>query len=71
MKYELDIDLKEDKAKFVEEFLNSISFVKNIKNISSNEITNPSILTSIEDYENGKQKATPLNLQELKEYVNA
>jgi hypothetical protein len=36
-----------------------------------NEITNPVILKSIEDYELGKIKSTPLNLEELKKMIDA
>ena len=39
-----------------------------IKAIENNEITNPDILNSIENYENGKVKPTPLNLDDLKKW---
>ena len=60
------IDIADNKSVFAEEFFKTISFVKNVKAIASNEITNPSILHSIEAYENGKVYATPLSLSELK-----
>jgi hypothetical protein len=65
MKYILDIDIADDKRTFAEEFFKTISFVKKVRAIASNEITNPAILQSIEDYETGKAKPTPLNLVEL------
>jgi hypothetical protein len=71
MKYILDIDIADDKRTFAEEFFKTISFVKKVTAIASNEITNPAILQSIEDYEKGKAKPTPLNLSELKAMLNA
>lgn len=71
MKYLVEIDIAESKANFVLEFFKSISFVKKVKVIASNETTNPEILQSIEDYEQGRLKPTPLNLAELKEMINA
>ncbi|MBK7958473.1 MAG: hypothetical protein IPK03_10395 [Bacteroidetes bacterium] len=71
MRYIIDIDIADNKLKFVEEFFKTISFVKKIRAIASNEITNPVILQSIEDYEKGKTKPTPLNLAELKEMIHA
>lgn len=71
MKYLLDIDVTENKSGFVEEFFKTISFVKNIRAIENNEITNPAILQSIDDYEKGKSLPTPLNLAELKAMIDA
>ena len=71
MKYTLEIEIDENKATFAEEFFKSISFVKKVRHIASNEITNPVILQSIESYENGSKKPTALNLSELKEMINA
>lgn len=71
MKYTIEIEIDENKANFVEEFFKSISFVKKVRHIASNEITNPAILQSIESYEKSKEKPTPLNLSELKEMINA
>ena len=71
MKYTLEIEIDENKATFAEEFFKSISFVKKVRHIASNEITNPAILQSIESYENGSKKPTVLNLSELKEMINA
>jgi len=69
MKYVLDIP--EDKKAFAEEFFKTISFIKNVKAILPNEITNPVILQNINEYETGKVKPTPLSLAELKEMLNA
>lgn len=68
MKYILEI--AENKSDFAEEFFKTISFIKNVKAIPSNEITNPTILHNIEAYENGKQKASPISLAELKLMLN-
>jgi hypothetical protein len=69
MKYILDIP--ENKMAFAEEFFKSVSFVKKVKAIASNEITNTAILKGIEDYESKKVKPSPLNLTELKAMINA
>ncbi|MCR8557144.1 hypothetical protein KXD93_05800 [Mucilaginibacter sp. BJC16-A38] len=71
MKYILEIEVAGGEATFVEKFLKNISFVKKVKAVASNEITNPAILQSIEAYENGSVKPTPLNLAELKSMINA
>jgi hypothetical protein len=65
------LDITDSKAELAMEFLKSISFVKKVKAIAPNEITNASILQSIEAYEKGKTKPTPVNLKELKAIVNA
>ncbi len=69
MKYILEIP--DNKTSFAEEFFKSISFVKKVKAVTDNEITNPAILLSIEQYENGKTIPTILNLDDLKKLVNA
>jgi len=71
MKYILEIDIADNKKTFAEEFFKTISFVKKVTAISGNEITNPAILKSIEDYEKSKVKPTPLNLAELKAMIDA
>lgn len=71
MKYTLEIEIDENKASFVEEFFKAISFVKKVRPIASNEITNPKILKSIESYEKKIVNPTPLNLSELKKMINA
>jgi hypothetical protein len=70
MKYILQIDIDKNKKSFVEEFFKSISFIKNVRIIESNEITNPDILKSIEDYEKAISKPTPFNLAELKAMID-
>ena len=45
------VEIPDNKIAFAEEFFKSISFVKNVKAITPNEITNTSILKGIEDYE--------------------
>ena len=71
MRYILDIDIEDQKLAFVEEFFQTISFVKKIRVVQNNEITNSAILKSIEDYENGNTKPTPLSLSELKLMISA
>ena len=71
MRYILDIDIADNKTTFAEEFFKTISFVKKVRVIAGNEITNTAILQSIESYENGKIKPTPLNLAELKAMIDA
>lgn len=65
------VEVSSNKADFAIEVLKSISFVKNVKQVAKNEITNPVILQSIEEYEKRKIKPTPLNLAELKAMINA
>ena len=69
MKYILDIP--QNKSAFAEEFFKSISFIKKIKAISSNEITNKSLLNSIEEYENSTTKPTALDIKKLKQMLHA
>ena len=68
MKYILEIE--EGKALMAEEFFKCISFIRGVKAIQPNEITNPAILKSIEQYENGTIAPTPLSLVELKEMLH-
>ncbi|MFY8186485.1 MAG: hypothetical protein ACOVLC_00875 [Flavobacterium sp.] len=65
------LEVPKNKEAFAEEFFKSISFVKNIKSVSKNEITNDAILKEIENYENKKLNPTPLSLAELKAMLNA
>jgi len=65
------LDINDSKAVFAMEFFKSISFIKKVKVIAPNEITNPFILQTIEDYEKGKLYPTPVNLVELKALINA
>ncbi len=71
MKYRLEVEVADNKRAFAEEFFKTVSFVKKVKAIANNEITNPAILKSIVGYEKGKLKATPLNLEQLKNMINA
>lgn len=71
MKFQLEIEIAENKRDFVEEFFKTISFVKKVKIVAQNEITNPAILDSIEAYEKGKMKPTPVSLSELKSMIDA
>lgn len=70
-KNEIYFDIPENKIAFAEEFFKSISFVKKVKAIAYNEITNAAILIGIEDYESKKATPTPLCLKELKAMINA
>ena len=71
MKYRLELEIDDNKSGFAEEFFKTISFVKKVRAIADNEITNPAILKSIEAYETGKIKPTPLNLVDLKKMMDA
>ena len=71
MRYILDIDIDDSKTTFAEEFFKTISFVKKVRAVASNEINNPAILQSIDDYEKGNINPTPLNLAELKAMLDA
>ncbi len=70
MRYRVDIDIAENKLAFALEFFKAISFVKKVNVIADNEITNPAILQSIEDYERGNVSPTPLNLEECKAMID-
>ena len=65
------IEVNDEKVDFALEVLKSISFVKKAKKVAANEIANSAILQSIEDYENGKVKPTPVILSELKDLMHA
>ncbi|MDB5123717.1 MAG: hypothetical protein JWP94_1846 [Mucilaginibacter sp.] len=71
MKYRLDVEVDDDEISFAENFFKNIRFVKKVKAIAANEITNPAILQSIDAYEQDKTKPTPLSLTELKAMLNA
>ncbi len=72
MKYRIELEIPANKSSFILEFLKSITFIKKVKIdvIEKNEITNPEILKSIEDYETRKVSPTPLNLAELQAMIN-
>ena len=63
------LDINDSKAAFAMEFFKNVSFIKKAKAIAHSEITNPDILQSIEGYEKGKLKPTPVNLKELKALI--
>jgi hypothetical protein len=65
------IDVADNKKAFIEEFFKSISFVKKVKVISENEITNLAILKSIDAYEKNKVKPKAISLEKLKKMLNA
>ncbi len=69
MKYVVEVIDKD--VDLAEEFLKKVSFIKKAKALKPNEITNPEILKSIEEYEQGKVKPTPLSLKKLKALLNA
>ena len=65
------LDIQDNKAELFLEFIKDLSFVEKAEVAASNEILNPRLLQSIEDYETGKVKSTPLNLEELKSIIDA
>lgn len=71
MKYRIELEMPENKWAIALEFLKSLSFIKNVKEISANEITNERILKRIEEYEAGISESKPFTLGELKEKYNA
>ncbi|MCE2962870.1 MAG: hypothetical protein ACK43K_12650 [Chitinophagales bacterium] len=71
MKYTLEIEVSDNQISFAEEFFKTIKFIKKFKLIPENQITKPSILKSMDDYENNRVKPTPLSLKELKEMIDA
>lgn len=71
MTYRIELEVAADKLAFAEEFFKSISFIRSVRMVPPNEITNPDILECIASYETGKQNPTPLNLSELKSMLDA
>lgn len=65
------LEVSDNKADLFLEFIRNLPFVKKSEKVSDNEVTNPKILRSIEDYEQGKVSPTPANLEELKALINA
>jgi hypothetical protein len=59
MKYRFEMEMPENKLAIALEFLKSLSFIKNVKEIPVNEITNERILKRIEEYESGNSEANP------------
>lgn len=68
MKYLIDV---EGDSEFAEKFFKKVSFIKKVKAIGKNEITNVSILKSINDFERGKKKPASISLKDLKELLHA
>jgi hypothetical protein len=64
------LEINDSKAELAMEFFKTMSFVKKIKAMAKNEVTNGAILQSIEAYEKGKTKPTSVNLKELKAIIN-
>jgi len=64
------VEVSNNKADSAMEVLKSISFVKNVKQVALNEVTNPFILLSKGDYEKEKINPTPLNLTGLNAMIN-
>ena len=71
MKYKIELELPESKLALAMEFLRSLSFVKNVKAVAPNEVTNEKIRSGIEAYETGLVKPIPASLAELKELLHA
>ena len=58
------VEVIDGEKRFAEKFFKKISFIKKIKAVSKNEITNAEILNSIEDYEKKKKKPAPVSLKD-------
>lgn len=71
MKYRIEIELPENKLPLTLEFLRSLSWIKSVSKPEPKEITNEKVLKSIEAYEQGLSKPTPMSLAELKALMNA
>ena len=65
------LEIADNKADLFLEFVRNLSFVKKSEKIPANQITNPAILQSIEDYEQGRTEPAPLSLEELKAMIGA
>ena len=64
------IDIQDNKISLAEDFFKSLSFIKTVKRLQTNEISNITILKSINDYEKGNILPTPLNLNDLKNMLD-
>lgn len=71
MDYKIELDVPEQKLALVLEFLKEVSFIKNIRTVAPNEISNPKILKAIEEYENGQAEPVSLSLSDLKAMLHA
>jgi len=65
------VEIPDNKAGLAMEFFKNLSFIKKVKPVAKNEITNKTILKSITEYETGKAKPTVINLNQLKKILNA
>jgi hypothetical protein len=70
MKHVVQLEVSSNKLSFLLEFFKSISFIKKVKVFDNNEITNPKILSSIEEYETKKTQPTPMSIEELKKMIH-
>jgi hypothetical protein len=66
MNYKIELDVSEQKLSLVLEFLKGVSFIKNVRTVAPNEITNPKVLESIEDFETGLLQPVSRSLTEVK-----
>jgi hypothetical protein len=64
--YKIELDVSEQNLSLVLEILNGVSFIGNIRIIAPNEITNPKILETVEDFETGLKQPASMSLAELK-----
>ena len=71
MNYKIELEVSEQKLSSALEFLNGVSFIGNIRIIAPNEITNPKILESIEDFETGIFQPVSMSLTKLKSLQSA
>ena len=65
------LEIYDNEAALLLELLKNVSFIKDARQIADNEITNPEILKSIEDYERGRVQPTSCNLEDLKALLHA
>ncbi len=63
--------MPENKLSLALELLKSISFIKNVKAVSENEIANERLLNRIEAYERGEAKTVSFTIEELKAKFDA
>ena len=64
--YKIELEVSEQKLSLVLEFLKGVSFIQNVRVHASNEIANPEVLESMEDFESGKSQPVSMSLTELK-----
>jgi hypothetical protein len=71
MNYKIELEVSEQKLSSVLEFLKGLSFIQNIRIVAPNEITNPKILESMEDFETGIFQPVSMSLTKLKALQSA